>query len=329
MKEKVSASEKELLEENARLRKENKALKTENEALQTENAAIKKKAREEKASLKKELKKKDRANRNTERRTKTISLEPIPRHSFNDKITKLCTLIYERTPCGLRTTVQILEIFNEVFDGLLGEPPSYVTVLNWIKKYGLSVYEDEKPRAKGGTRKAAVADESISVFKEKLLVLLEIPAEHLGRPLRLSDVSVIWMGADNRHTSEDVKNAIEQAEAAHHTTYENFVTDQGTNLVKGVNEANKVEHYDISHYLGNCVKHVYWKEADFKELMDKIAKLRLRYQLTDKHELVPPNMRAISRFMNMDKWVRWAYDKLMRYDTLDKESQEALAFLLQ
>ncbi|MCF0180414.1 MAG: hypothetical protein HUJ97_09280 [Bacteroidales bacterium] len=58
MKEKVSASEKALLEENARLKKENKTLQTKNEALQTENAAIKKKAKEEKASLKKQLKKK-------------------------------------------------------------------------------------------------------------------------------------------------------------------------------------------------------------------------------------------------------------------------------
>ena len=43
--------------------------------------------------------------------------------------------------------------------------------------------------------------------------------------------------------------------------------------------------------------------------------------------LLPPNMRAISRFMNMSSWVFWANEMLDRHDTLPEKMQEAYAFI--
>ena len=233
------------------------------------------------------------------------------------------------TPCGLRSVIKILEIVNEVFDNQLGKIPSYVTVENWIKKLGLDVYQDDKPRGTKLARVGAIIDEGISVFHQKLLVLLEIPAEHLGRPLQHKDVVVRAMEVSDKHTGEDVKNLIEKTESAYDTTFEYVVNDQGRNLVSGVNASNKVEHYDISHYLGNCMRHVFGKNDDFNGLISHFGDLRLRYQLTEKSTLVPPNMRTIARFMNVDKWIYWANDRLMQYNVLDKESQEALACIPQ
>ena len=63
---------------------------------------------------------------------------------------KLCILIYTRTNCGLRTVVKILDIFSEVFEGKCGKGPSYNTLENWMKKLGLSVYENDRTPCRGG-----------------------------------------------------------------------------------------------------------------------------------------------------------------------------------
>jgi hypothetical protein len=57
--------------------------------------------------------------------------------------------------------VKILEIFNEVFEGKCGKVPCYNTVENWMKKLGLSTFEnDNKPTDK---KFVYIIDESIMV----------------------------------------------------------------------------------------------------------------------------------------------------------------------
>ena len=98
--------------------------------------------------MKKEVKKR-RSDRDRDRRTKEFVIDPIPRHRYSLLIVLLCVLIYIRTNCGLRTVVKILEIFNEVLEGKCGKVPCYNTVENWVKKLGLSAYEnDNKPTDK-------------------------------------------------------------------------------------------------------------------------------------------------------------------------------------
>lgn len=120
-----------LLEELERLRKENKKLASQKDKI---------KAKYDKT--KKELKKR-RSEDNIDRRTKSITLEPVPGHRFPLIVIQLCVLIYMRTPCGLRTVVTILEIFAKLLGDTFGKVPCYNTVENWVKKLGLSVYQDD------------------------------------------------------------------------------------------------------------------------------------------------------------------------------------------
>lgn len=43
--------------------------------------------------------------------------------------------------------------------------------------------------------------------------------------------------------------------------------------------------------------------------------------------MLPPNMRALSRFMNMSSWVLWGNEMLNCYNTLPEKMQEAYAFI--
>lgn len=236
----------------------------------------------------------------------------------------LCVLIYVRTGCGLRTVISIIGIFEEVIGDPLGKLPCYNSVANWVRKLGLSVYEEDAPQ---GCKYAHIIDESIMINKEKLLLVLGVPAEHTGKPLIHDDVTVLGMHIGSCFKRDDVKEAIEKASEKSGSSPEYGVSDGAHNLVGGFKDAGIDHHLDISHTLGNCMKHVYGKDPEFAALTEKLGKIRLQYHLTDKAWLLPPNMRAMARFMNLRQWVSWARKMLGCMDTLDDGMREAYSFL--
>lgn len=238
----------------------------------------------------------------------------------------LCVLIYVRTGCGLRTVISIIGIFEEVLGDSFGKIPCYNSVANWMRKLGLSVYEEDLPQ---GGRYAHIIDESIMVNKEKLLVVLGVPAEHTGKPLNHDDVTVLGMHIGECFKRDDVKGAIEEASKKTGSSPEYGISDGAHNLVGGFKDAGVDHHLDISHTLGNCMKHVYGKDSEFVSLTEKLGKIRLQYHLTDKAWLLPPNMRAMARFMNLREWVAWGQKMLGCLDSLEDGMKEAYSFLLQ
>ena len=238
----------------------------------------------------------------------------------------LCVLLYVRTGCGLRTVISIIGIFEEVLGDPLGKLPCYNTVASWVRKLGLSVYEEDAPK---GRKYAYIMDESIMINKEKLLLVLGAPAEHTGKPLDHEDVTVLGMLVGECFKRDDVKEAVERASEKTGSSPEYGISDGAHNLVGGFKDAGIVHHLDISHTLGNCMKHVYGKDPEFMELTERLGKIRLQYHLTDKAWLLPPNMRAMARFMNLREWVTWARKMLGCLDSLDEGLKEAYSFLLQ
>ena len=230
-----------------------------------------------------------------------------------------------RTPCGLRTVVTILEIFAELLGDTFGKVPCYNTIENWVKKLGLSVYQDEQPCKDKNF--AMVVDESIAINGQKLLLTLAIPSEHQNRPIRHEDVTILDISVSKGFNGDDVQGRIEEAEKFAGNAPDYIISDNGHNLTKGITGSRHIRHADISHSMGVILKNAYEKQSDFVEFTTLLGKKRLQYHLTDKAYLLPPNMRAISRFMNMSSWVFWGNEMLDCYDTLPEKMQEAYAFI--
>ena len=125
------------------------------------------------------------------------------------------------------------------------------------------------------------------------------------------------------------REAIEKASDKTGGSPEYGISDGAHNLVGGFKDAGIVHHLDISHTLGNCMKHVYGKDPEFVSLTEKLGKIRLQYHLTDKAWLLPPNMRAMARFMNLREWVTWGKKMLDCLGSLDDDMKKAYSFLLQ
>ena len=214
--------------------------------------------------------KKRRSEDNIDRRTKSVTFEPFPGHRFPLIVVQLCVLIYMRTPCGLRTVVTILEIFTELLGDAFGKAPYYNTVENWVKKLGLSVYQDDQPYK--DKKFAMVVDESIAMNGQKLLLTLGVPSEHRGRPLRHEDVTVLDMSVSKGFNGDDVQDRIEAAEKSAGSDADYIISDKGHNLVKGITGSGHTYHADISHSMGVILKGVYGKQSDFIELTTLLGK---------------------------------------------------------
>lgn len=253
-----------------------------------------------------------------------VHFEPVEGHRYSIQIILLCVFIYVRTSCGLRTVVDILKIFEDVLGGACGKVPAYTTVRNWMLKLGLSVYDEDKSCEQSY---AMVLDESITVNRQKLLLTLGIPSAHPGRPLQHSDVTVLDMRVSDSNKKEDVRDALDVAMAKADGAPDYAVSDGGHNLKGGLALAGVPHHLDVSHTLGNCMKSVYGQDHEFVELTQKIGKIRLQYHLTDVAWLLPPNMRAIARFMNLSDWVDWGNRMLEAMDSLEPRAKEAFSFL--
>lgn len=195
-----------------------------------------------------------------------------------------------------------------------------------MKKLGLSAYEnDNKPTNK---KFAYIIDESIMVNREKLLLILGVPAEHLGRPIKHEDVTVIGMKSSSGFKGNDIKQEIEKSIEKNGAKPDYIISDQAHNLTNGILQSGLLHHVDISHAMGTCFKHAYGDQTDFVNFTTLLGKIRLRYHLTDKAYLLPPNMRSIARFMNFNSWVNWGNKMLDCFDNLPKEMQDAYSFVL-
>ena len=101
---------------------------------------------------------------------------------------------------------------------------------------------------------------------------------------------------------------------------EYVISDQAHNLTNGISQSELLHHIDISHAMGSCFKHAYGNEPDFVDFTTLLGKVRLQYHLTDKAYLLPPNMRSIARFMNLNSWVDWGNKMLGCFGNLPKDN---------
>ncbi len=228
--------------------------------------------------------------------------------------------------CGLRSIIETLLVINETFEGIFGEIPSYNTIGNWIKKYGLDVYNSSGESHKGKDY-AQVVDESMMIGSEKLLVTLGIPSKHQGRPLRHDDVSMLGMSVSTGWTGEKVNGQLEKAaqKVGHRPKY--VISDNAAGMNKGIRLSGISQHRDISHTLGVFLERSYKDEADFKAYVKNMAVVKFKFNMKKIAYLLPPTQRTIARFINLADWVKWSYSMLEVYHTLEVEEKSVFSFI--
>jgi len=272
------------------------------------------------------IKKKRRSDNKVEQRTRTITFEPIERHKYSELVVRLSTLLYTRVNCGLRQVVEIMNVINDTFDGLLGTIPCYNTIENWVKKCGLKVYETAG-NSLHGIDYAQIVDESMMIGSEKLLLTLGVPAEHQGRPLKCTDVSILDIAIAESWNGEGVGTQLQKAakKVGYNPLY--VISDNASIMNKGVRCAELKHQHDISHSLGMYLERTYKEESDFKDYLKLMTEPKLKYNMKKIAYLLPPTQRTISRFINLSGWVKWSSKMLDIHHTLQTDEQKIFSFI--
>jgi hypothetical protein len=222
--------------------------------------------------------------------------------------------------------VEILKVINDTFDGLLGTIPCYNTIENWVKKCGLKVYETSGASLQN-INYAKIIDESMMIGSEKLLLTLGIPAEHQGRPLKCSDVSVLDIAIKESWSGEMVATQLRKAskKVGHNPLF--VISDNASVLNKGIRCANMKHLHDIRHSLGMYLERHYKKEADFNEYLKLMTEPQSKYNMKKIAYLLPPKQRTISRFINLTNWVKWSSKILDVFHNLQPDEQKIFSFI--
>ena len=213
--------------------------------------------------------------------------------------------------------------------------PSYVIIKEWCDKAGYHVCSNsqtgEGHLVSGWENYAIIVDESISTGGEKLLLILGVNASH-GNDFSVSteDVEILFMGVSKSWKADDIKNAIIEEvidKIGKKPLY--GVSDNGSNVKNGIKRAGLVHHRDIAHTVGTYIKKYYSKCDDLISFEKSMTDVRLGNLLTEFSVLLPPNRRAIEKWMNVFDWVEWADSLLKAYPLLNDKQKEKFSFVLE
>jgi hypothetical protein len=231
-----------------------------------------------------------------------------------------------RLQCGSRSIKKILDIINEVFEGILGKIPCPNSIDNWMRKCGLDTYERSTSELSDKAY-AQIVDESMMIGGNKLVLTLAAPALHLGRPLTHSDVSVIGIDAAKSFNSAMISDILKDSaqKVGHPPVY--VMSDNAPFMLKGIRDAKFRMHADITHTLGLFLEKTYKEYDDFVDFTTRIAQTSRKYNQQSVGYLLPPKLRTIARFINFDNWVRWSAKMLRIYQTFNKEERQIFAFV--
>lgn len=252
--------------------------------------------------------------------------EHVRWHHSPESLIRVAVLLRTRVKVGGRSIVKIMKTFNEVYDGVLGKIPCANTIDLWTSKCGLDTY-NQNAAVLRDQEYCEIMDESMMIGSNKLVLTLAAPAEHLQRPLTHSDVAVIGIDTAESFNAEKIRQSAVKsaAKVGHAPVY--VITDNARAMIKGVSDAGYRRHADITHTLGVFLERTYKDEEDFKEFCKLMSDAQFQHNMKRVAYLMPPRQRTVSRFINLDNWVKWSLKVLDVYHRLESAERAALGFV--
>lgn len=258
----------------------------------------------------------------------TLRPERVKSHPYCMKLILLGVILHITYGISLRATAKALYSVGLVY-GREAKKASATTIRNWSLRLGL--YYLTRQVQPG--RYALIADESVSIGQEKLLVLLLVKLdgdrESRVAPLSMSDVSVLhveskasWKGADIAEAIEDRLKECEGAEIAY------SISDKGSNLLCAFKTCNIVWVSDCTHVISNCTQALFQKDVALNGLVKSMNATRAKWALSDMAVYIPPPLRNKARFHQLFTIYKWAQPLIDRWGSLPEKARLELVYLL-
>lgn len=258
--------------------------------------------------------------------------EAPPEMQYGAGLIELCVNLAREV--GLRAAVRALEI---VFQWLGAEAaiPSYQAIRIWMQRLGLSRLKSAE-HADGGVW---IADHTIQIGKEKVLVVLRVPDDRLGDagPLQQDGLEVLAVVPRESWKREDVLAVY--CELAKQYGVPRAITSDGAPELQepiamlrerldeippktpGEKRKKPLALRDPKHFLANQLEALLSRNPNWQEFTKQLGSTRSAVQQTELAHFTPPAFKAKARFMNLQGTLRWANAVLWHWDHPDSQSR--------
>ncbi|HKJ33469.1 MAG TPA: hypothetical protein VKA34_16655 [Balneolales bacterium] len=246
-------------------------------------------------------------------------------HTYSIGHIHLFLLLVLSSSTSLRAASRVIEIVTSFF-GLPLSVPSWYTGRLWLLRLGYYKLTRTKQKAADWIW---IIDHTIQWGSEKCLVILGLRQRDLPVAetiLNHEDVEPIAMFPVTSSNGQIVYQQLEQA-IEHTGVPKEIISDHGSDLKKGI-EIFCNQHpqtcfiYDIKHKVAAVLKRELKDDKDWNEFVKLANETRRKVQQTSLAALAPPNQRTKSRYMNVDKLVKWAMEILCFLDQQQLSANE-------
>jgi len=281
----------------------------------------------ENKSLRAKLNEKEEELKKTVILSASLPPSPIERHKYTETIVSMSVELYVRSGCGLRRTSDIIKYLDAKLGWNLTEIPSYNSIKNWVEKSGYALYKEPELRTYIGDY-AKIADESMMIGSEKLLLTLGVKADkENNRALTLNDVEVLNISVRKSWNSQAIAGVLTTIEQKMGRPPAYVVGDNASTLSKGIRDKFYTHIRDVGHSLALCVERQYKNDASFRAFVKAVSAVKFKEIMRPASYLLPPKQRTIARFMNLSATIHWAKKVLRAFPTLTSEERHVFGFL--
>jgi hypothetical protein len=242
-------------------------------------------------------------------------------HVYPVFVVKLAIQQLIQSLASLRGCQLNFELFAPFFKFELTNTPSFSQSRHWLYRIGLYAFTQPKVRRDDWI---LIADFIAEFGKLRALVILGIPHSSFYESKRVfrdskkdpsfalqhQDVEVLAIKVLASSTGDIIFNILTQLTSIIGTPVQ-IVADHGSDLKNGI-ERYQSRHteviytHDITHHLGILFKKMLGNDDKYQNFCQECGSTRSSIQQTQLHFLVPPSSKHKSRYLNVDKYIKWA-----------------------
>ena len=249
-----------------------------------------------------------------------VNNEKISGHQYSTLIVELCISIYILGNCGLRSSIKILSCLCIIGGLELGKLPSKSSLENWIKKLGYSISVSDLPQYSECSY-SLIIDESMVIGQERLFVILGVSSFKTGsEALEMSQIKILYMRAQASWTGEQIAMAIKKVTEKEGKPAEYVISDKGSTMLKGINNAGLLRIADIGHEVARLTEKHYGTPC-LESFLAAAKQSKAKLIMTPSSYLLCPKQRNIARFMNLPPIIAWGLGILQNMDNLSTKEQ--------
>lgn len=252
----------------------------------------------------------------------------VARHHYSGELIKTSLDLYVAGNIPVRAIPRVLSSLKDWLALTDKRVPDHSTLHTWIRKTGLHAMENIAEKAAPREQWVLMADESIKIGKEVLLLVIGVPLSKYTRgPVSFAHSRLLYAATNSSWHAQAIKAVLDKVAAGLEGNISHVVIDGGNSLNAAVKKTPWLWVRDCTHKMAEILRNTYGKDQGFAQLCKWLKVIRQKGILSDFAPFLPPQQRSKARFLNISEICIWAEKVLAHLPTWQQSNEKLYAFL--